>query len=268
MTLPITADLANSRVLASWRYRELWRHLVIRDLRVRYQRSALGFAWTLLNPLLTISVLIVVFERFLHIGVPHYWAFLASGYFAWVFIQHTITVSASALRDHAHIVRNMPFPKEVLVLSTITTRLVEFSLEILLVMTLLALFHHHRVPASFALVPVLMVLQTLLVIGLALPMSVLATFFLDVQHALPVVLLIVSYASPIYYPVTLVPEAARGGYLLNPVAAIIQMYHMVLFEGRMPAAHDWIAPVAFAILFLVFGYVVFDRARPHVADVL
>lgn len=148
MILPAETVWVSTPVLASWRYRELWRHLVIRDLRVRYQRSALGFAWTLLNPLLTISVLIVVFEKFLHIGVPHYWAFLTSGYFAWVFIQHTITVSASALRDHAHIVRNMPFPKEVLVLSTITTRLVEFCFEIILAMLLLALFHHHRVPAS------------------------------------------------------------------------------------------------------------------------
>jgi ABC-type polysaccharide/polyol phosphate export permease len=142
-----------------WRFRELMRQLVVRNLKVRYQRSVLGFLWALLNPLATIAILVAVFGYVVRIGVPDYWAFLVSGYFAWVFVLHTLNASASVITDHAYMVKSVAVPAELLVLSGAVARLVEFIAEMALVLVVLALWHHGAVPASFALLPLLAALR-------------------------------------------------------------------------------------------------------------
>lgn len=244
-----------------WRNRTLLRSLVLRDLKVKYQRSALGFVWTLLNPLLTLVVLVSIFSFVIRLPIRNYWAFLISGYFVWNYLQQTLSAGSFTLAQHANVSRSVPFPTEVLILSTAISRLIEFATELALVIVILALAHHQGLPASFALVPVLIVLQLALAVGLELPIATLSVFYKDVQHALPVALTTLFYLSPVFYPAEMVPENLQPLYFANPVAFVLTLYHSVLYEGRLPGASFLIVGSAGVLLITVIGYAIFSRYK-------
>ena len=251
-----------------WRYRELLRSLVVRNMKAKYQRSVLGFFWTLLNPLLTVSILTVVFSYVVRIHLTHYWAFLLSGYFVWNFILQTISSGTYVLIEHAQLSRSVAFPKELLVLASVISRLVEFGIELTLVLVGLALFHYHTVPLSFLCVPWLIALQFLLSLGLMFPIATLSVFYHDVQHALPIVLTMLFYITPIFYPASMVPGAMRPFYALNPVARLLSLYHEVLYDGRLPGASALLTMTGVALLVVWLGFAIFNRYKALYAEIL
>jgi ABC-type polysaccharide/polyol phosphate export permease len=268
-TRPISRPLRRPGVLADvWRYRELLRSLVVRNLKVKYQRSVLGFVWTLLNPLLTIAVLTMVFSYFIRIQVPHYWAFVFSGYFVWNFMQQMLSSATYILAEHASLRRSVAFPSEVLILATAASRLVEFAVEMAIALALLAIFLHHGVPSSYLLLPWLIVIQILLAIGLAMPIATLSVFYSDVQHAIPILLLMLFYLSPVFYPATLVPDPLRSLYFLNPIAGLLTLYHEAVYTGRWPSASLLAAVSSAALGTTVLGYLVFNRYKNLFAEIV
>lgn len=242
-----------------WRYRELLDSLVVRNLKVKYQRSLLGFVWTLVNPLLTVSILVVVFSHVVRIPVPHYWAFLLSGYFVWNFMLQTLNTGTYIFAEHSRVTRSVAFPAEILVFGAAGSRLIEFLAEITLILLALVLFHHHEVPASFALLPVLVMIQLLLAIGLALPIATLSVFYYDVYHALPIALTTLFYLSPVFYPASMVPAVARDLYFLNPIAGLLTLYHDVVYLGQMPPLSLLLGMSAAALAIYALGHAVFNR---------
>lgn len=257
-----------SAVRELWQFRELWRGLVVRNLKVKYQHSLLGFVWTLLNPLLTVAVLVAVFTYVVRISMPAYWAFVLSGYFVWNFVQQMVSTGAYVLAEHAPLRRSAAFPSEVLVYAATTSRLVEFAVELALALVALTVFLHGGVPSSYVLLPVLLMTQALLAIGLTMPLACLSVFYRDVQHALPIALLILFYVSPVFYPASLVPEAVRSVYLLNPVAALLTAYQIVLYEGRWPSASLLLGAAAASIAIAALGHAVFNRYKRLFAELV
>jgi lipopolysaccharide transport system permease protein len=251
-----------------WRYRELLRGLIVRNLKVKYQRSMLGFIWTLLNPLLTIAVLTVVFTYFIKITVPHYWAFVFSGYFVWNFMSQMLSSATYILAEHAPLRRSVAFPSEVLVLATAASRLVEFAVEMAIAVLLLAAIHHGSVPVSFVLLPVLILIQVLLAIGLALPIATLSVFYSDVQHAMPIVLLMLFYLSPVFYPATMVPESLRTLYFLNPIAGLLTLFHDALYSGQWPSPVLLVSMLTASLGLCTLGYLLFNRYKRLFAEIV
>src|SRR6187200_476144 len=166
---PATSAEVPFRLGQLWRFRELLRSLVIRNLKVKYQRSLLGFVWTMLNPLLTVGILVLVFSHVVRIPLPDYWAFVLSGYFVWNCVLQTLNTGTYIFAEHSRLTRSVAFPSEILVFGAAGSRLIEFAVEVALVLAVLAIFHHHVVPESYLVLPVLLLIQLLLVIGLALP---------------------------------------------------------------------------------------------------
>jgi lipopolysaccharide transport system permease protein len=248
-----------SRLIQVWRYRELLRGLVIRNLKVKYQRSLLGFVWTLINPLLTVSILVVVFSHVVRIAVPDYWAFLLSGYFVWNFMLQTLNTGTYIFAEHSRLTRSVAFPSEILVFGAAISRLIEFIAEMSLIVIALVLFHHHFVPASLALLPLLIVIQLLIAIGLALPIATLSVFYYDVYHALPIALTTLFYLSPVFYPAQMVPAVAQPYYFLNPIAGLLTLYHNVVYAGQMPPLHLLVGMLAAAVGIYALGYAIFNR---------
>jgi homopolymeric O-antigen transport system permease protein len=242
-----------------WRYRELLQSLVVRNLKVKYQRSLLGFVWTLVNPLFTVAVLGVVFSHVVRIPLAHYWAFLLSGYFVWNFMLQTLNTGTYIFAEHSRLTRSVAFPSEILVFGAAGSRLIEFAVEMGLVLAVLAIFHHHGVPESYLVLPVLLAIQSLLVIGLALPIATLSVFYYDVYHALPIALTTLFYLSPVFYPAEMVPVAARDLYFLNPIAGLLTMYHDVLYWGRMPSPELLGGMLVAAVTIYLAGYALFRR---------
>ncbi len=255
------------RLMQVWMYRELLRGLVVRNLKVKYQRSLLGFVWTLVNPLLTVTILVVVFSHVVRIQVPDYWAFLLSGYFVWNFMLQTLNTGTYIFTEHSRLIRSVAFPSEILVFGAAGSRLIEFCAEIALILLTLIVLHHHRLPASFALLPVLILIQLLLAIGLALPIATLSVFYHDVYHALPIALTTLFYLSPVFYPAEMVPESARPFYFLNPVAGLLTLYHDVVYAGRMPSVMLLLGTSAAALAIYLIGYAIFRRYAGVFAEI-
>lgn len=257
---PLTREL--------WQYRDLLRSLVARNLKVKYQRSTLGFAWTLLNPIAMVGVLVLVFSYIVRIPVPHYWAFLVSGYFAWSFILQMLNTSTYVIAEHGRLRRSVAFPTEMLIFGAAGSRFVEFAIELTLVLAALTLLHHEGVPPSFVLLPVLLVILVLLAMGIAFPIATLSVFYQDVQHALPVALLTLFYVSPVFYPAELVPEQIRALYFLNPIAGVLTLFHTVLYEGRFPPTPLLAGVGAFALFMFGLGYAIFNRYKSVFAEIV
>jgi len=250
-----------------WRFRGLLRSLVIRDLKVKYQRSLLGLVWTLLNPLLTVAILVTVFTYVIRIQLVHYWAFLISGFFAWNFIQRTLYHSTTILREHASLSRSVYYPPEILILSASMSKLAEFLIEIAIVLLVLLVFHHGAVPASLVLFPLIVVLQVILAIGLMFPLAAVAVLYYDVQHALPLVISSLFYISPVFYPVEMIPEGARLVYHLNPVVGLLRLYHVVFYEGGWPSGSLLAGVAATAVVTCAAGHAIFKRCKESCVEI-
>ncbi|MBE0568955.1 MAG: ABC transporter permease [Deltaproteobacteria bacterium] len=250
-----------------WRFRGLLRSLVVRDLRVKYQRSLLGLVWTLLNPLLTVAILITVFSYIIRIQIPHYWAFLISGFFAWNFIQRTLYHATAILREHASLSRSVYYPLEVLILSASLSKLAEFLIEITIVLLVLLVFHHGGVPPSLVLFPLIVLLQVVLAIGLMFPLAAVAVLYYDVQHALPIVITSLFYISPVFYPVEMIPEGARLVYHLNPVVGLLRLYHVVFYEGGWPSWTLLAGVFVTAAVTCAAGHAIFKRCKESCVEI-
>jgi ABC-type polysaccharide/polyol phosphate export permease len=274
LTLPFPlrsgpADRSTGSLQAQSRaFLTLLSYLTARNLKLKYHRSFFGFIWTLLNPLATTVTLIVVFGQFIKIPVPDYWAFLISGYFVWSFLNLTMSSGTYLLAQHTSLIRGASVPPEVFPLAAVSARLIEFSAELAIVITAVALFHHQALPASFALLPLLLLMQLLLGLGLMLPIATLGAFYDDAQHTLPVVMLIVFYLSPVVYPQALVPERLELIYAMNPIAHLLGLYHTVLYQGTAPAIPDLLATLGISTGLCTLGILMFRRYRGVFAEVL
>jgi ABC-type polysaccharide/polyol phosphate export permease len=250
-----------ARAADVWRFRYLLRSLIIRDFKVKYKRSVLGFVWTLLNPLLTVVVLIAVFHVVIRIPMENYWAFLLSGYFAWNAAQQMMASASILLQSHAGLVRSVAFPKEVLLLGAAISRMIELALELILVLVVLAIVHHHALPIGFLFLPLLSALLFLLSVGLMFPIATASTIFTDVQHTLPIVLTSLFYVTPVFYPATMVPDSVRPLYFLNPFAGLLTLFHQAAYQGRLPDLRLLAGTTAGALLVFVLGYRLFLRYK-------
>jgi lipopolysaccharide transport system permease protein len=251
-----------------WAFRELLRSFVIRDLKVKYQRSALGFLWTLLNPVLTAGVLIAVFSIIIRVQIDQYWAFLISGYFVWIFVSQMISAGTTILEEHAALRRNIAFPAELLIFGSTLSRLFEFVVELSLALIVLATFHHHRVPLSYLWLPLLVVFQALLATGLKMIVSVMSVFFFDVRHIISICILMLFYLSPVFYPLSLVPEGLRPLFAWNPLVSLLSLFHVVLYEGRTPDYRLLLEGAGWSLGSIFVGYAIFNRYKALFAEIV
>ncbi|HJU66130.1 MAG TPA: ABC transporter permease [Gemmatimonadaceae bacterium] len=271
MTTAVQRTLVDARpgiFTGVWQYRELLRSLIVRNLKVKYQRSVLGFIWTLLNPLIVASVLIAVFSYIVRIPLQDYWAFLLSGYFVWNFFQQLLSAGTSVLQEHARLRRSVAFPTEMLIFGATLSRFIEFAIELLLALVILVIFHHGTIPPAFALLPILFVLQTLIAVGLVMIIATLSVFYWDIQHMVPIALLMLFYLSPVFYPLRFVPDEIRQLYLLNPIAGLLSLYHSVLYRGTLPSLSFLGLITAAALSIALIGYVIFNRYKSLFAEIL
>jgi homopolymeric O-antigen transport system permease protein len=262
MTTPhYTSRSPASGVRAIWPFRQLLLSLVARELTVKYQRSVLGLLWTLLNPILMVLVFIVVFSGIMRVGIESFWAFLISGFFAWGFTADAVVRSTVILRGQAGLRRTVAFPSEILVLDQLFSKLIEYLIELTLVLVVLCVFHHDGVPAPLILTPYLVLLQVLLTAGLMFPLSVFTVLYHDIEHALPALIRMLFYFTPIFYSVEMLPDSVRPFMYLNPFVGLLRLYHVVLYEGAWPSWTLLGAVTAVAVVVFLIGYSIFQRLK-------
>lgn len=250
-------------------YVDLFRTLSIHRINVRYRQTVLGVTWALLQPLVMMGVFVVVFSRLARVpseGVP-YALFAYTALLPWMFFATSITSATGSLVSHTQLITKVYFPREILPLTYIVAAFFDFLLGLAALMVLMAWYDVSLSPAAVYLVPVIGLLGAWIT-AVSLLLSAAQVRWRDVGVAVPVLVQLGMFASPVIYPLALVPEQWRPWYLLNPLAGIINAFRDVLLRGQPPDA----VPLAYAsvvtALVLPIAYALFKRAEATMADVV
>jgi ABC-type polysaccharide/polyol phosphate export permease len=261
-----------------WARRELLKSLTQRELRGKYKRSMLGWAWSMLNPISSLIIYTVVFSLIFTggkiIGTPsgieNYTLYLACGLLPWNFLAGAVGTSTGSLLAQSGLLKKVYFPREFVVGSTVLSWLVSFAIELSVLTFAFALTGKLR----WELLPMLLVimsLQTLLILGISLGLSALNVYFRDVQHLLGIFLQVWFYLTPIVYPLSLIKEkseTAAAWYSINPMVHVSNAYRDVLYHGRFPTGQSLGFMALSAVISLVVGGVFFRRLEPRLAEEL
>ena len=252
---------------AAWAYRDLLRHLVLRDLRHKYKGSSLGFAWSLLHPVLMATVYTVAFKLIVRFPIEHFPLFLLSGLLPWMFFTAALSAASSAIVDNGMLVRKVAFPRLILPLAAVAAQLVQFALMYVVIVPLLLVFGVGLSPALAGLIPVIL-LQVIFTAGLGLLLSTAYVYARDTRHLLEVGLQVWFWMTPVVYSVAMVP-AAIGQYLhWNPMARFITAYQDIVVGGRAPSLATFGILLACAGVAGVAGLVVFSRHQRRFAELV
>jgi len=264
--------------------RELMSNLTLRELRSKYKRSLLGWAWSLLNPLSTMLIYTLVFRYFLKIDAPksratdvHNFAlYLSCGLLPWNFLTSGVNGSIGSLMGNANLIKKTYFPRELLVASVVASWMVSLLIEMSILMVALLLFGNMVLP-WLPVVLLLIALMTLYVTGLGLAFAVANVYLRDVQHFVGILFQIWFYLTPIVYPLDRVPPHAvifganlpvRALFSINPMAGFVESFRACLYDLRMPPATTLAYLFAVSVFTFLGGIVLFNRLEGKLAEEL
>ena len=261
--------------------RELFVNLTLRELRSKYKRSVLGWAWSLLNPLTTLIIYAVVFGVFLRVppdlgdpsGLHNFAMFLMCGLLPFNFLANGLNGGMTSLIGNGNLVKKVYFPREILVGAITASWLVSFLIELAVLSVVLAFFGN-VVLLWIPMLVVLVAIQVVFVLGLALMLSGAAVYFRDLQHLLGLALQVWMYSAPVVYPTSIVENeiGATGWkitlYNLNPLTRFVEAYRDVLYDMRFPPLVDMAYLVGVAAAALLVGQWVFGRLEGRLAEEL
>ncbi len=257
-------------------YRELVRNLVIRDLKVRYKNSVLGFLWSLLNPLMMMVIFTIVFTIMLpNNTIDRFPVFVLCALLPWNFFSSSVMTSVHSVVGNAPLIKKVYFPREVLPLSTVLANLVNFLLAMIVLFGMIFVF---RTPLTVwaLLLPVIVLVQVTFTLGLAFFLSTLNVFYRDTAAIMDVALLAWFFLTPVFYPITILPhyrtlfglalDIQRLAYILNPMASLIASYRVILYYGAPPAFDFLARTIVTSCAVLALGYLFFARYSKSFAE--
>ena len=257
-------------------YRDLIWNLVVRDLKVRYKSSVLGFLWSLLNPLFMMVVFTVLFTIMLpNNAIEKFPVFVLCALLPWNFFSASITGSTLSIVANAHLITKVYFPREVLPISTVLSNLCNFLLALIVLFLMILLFRVPLTPWAL-LLPLVIGIQLIFTIGVALLLATSNVFYRDTQFVVEVLMLAWFFLTPVFYPIDILPQSRvllgfvldirRLVYILNPMASLIASYRVILYHGAPPAWDFLLRTLVTALGFLGLGYFIFRRYAPTFAE--
>lgn len=238
--------------------RDLLRVLIGRDMQLRYKRSALGIAWSLLNPLAQLLVFSLIFRFVIPLRIPNYTAFLFTGLLFWSWFQTSLLAGTGAIVDNRDLVKRPGFPALILPIVMVATNFIHLLLALPILLVFLLLNGIQLNGAALAL-PVVCAIQFAFTLSLVYILASVHVTFRDTQHILGILLLLGFYLSPVFYDISTIPPQYQGLYRLNPLAILIDAYRSVLIRGEWPAALPLALLSGAAVLLLWTGYQLFSR---------
>lgn len=220
-------------------YRDLLRNLVRKELRVRYKDSALGFLWSMLNPILYLVVFYVVFGLFLTGGIPRFPVFLLAGLLPWTLFSSSLAAATGSVVGGGALLKKVYFPREVLPIASIGAALFHFFLQMLVLIGVLVVFRQPFGGRDLVLVPIALAVEIVLLLGLGLLMASLNVYLRDIQHFLDLALLAWFWMTPVVYPIVLVfnrlqPKGLFGLFLVNPMTPVVLAFQKAFYQTAAP----------------------------------
>ena len=255
-----------SNLVQLFRYRALIQGLAARELKARYRGSALGFLWSFVNPLLLLLIYSFVFTVVMPGSHPPeyepYALFLFCGILPWTWFSASLLESSASLISGANLIRKVLFPAEVLPITSVLANLAHFCLGLPILLAFLVYYHAPFVSLDLLWLPIVVLTQLLLSLGLALALSALTALFRDVRDLLTNLVTVWFFATPIIYPYAQAPTLVRPWLALNPFTHLARAYQDILFTpGRYTAWPHLLLLTAASFLTFLLGYFIFDRLR-------
>lgn len=245
------------------RHRDLIVELVARDLKVRYRRSAIGFLWTMLQPLAMMLILHAVFSAAFHFDVANYPVYALVGVLFWNFFSQTIVASMNSLRGNASLLQKFPIPRWVFPLATVLSGVVNLGFALVPLFVILVATGH-PLTRALGLLPVAIVLVAAFTLGVGLLVSPLSVFFADVVELVSMLLAMLFYLTPVFYPLAIVPASIGWMVRANPLALMLELLRAPIYRGTAPAWTELALGGAVAALALAVGAAAFRRASDRI----
>jgi lipopolysaccharide transport system permease protein len=252
-----------------WDYRELLYFFVWRDIKVRYKQTAIGAAWAVLQPFMTMVVFSLFFGKLAKIpanGLP-YPVFYYTALLPWIYFAGALQSATNVIVEQQRVITKIYFPRVVLPISAVLGGLVDFGVSFVVLLGLMAFYGIAPTPATVYL-PVFLLLAILTALGVGLWLSALNAFYRDVRYIVPFLVQFWMFASPVAYPSSLVPEKWRWLYGLNPMAGVIEGFRWALTGQGQPPGEMMLASTAAVMVLLFSGLIYYRAMEGSIADVV
>jgi lipopolysaccharide transport system permease protein len=258
------------KVRELWQYREVLYYLVWRDIKVRYRQTVIGATWAIIQPLMTMVVFSVFLGKLAKVpsdGAP-YPLFAFAALVPWSFFANAVTQSASSLVASGNLITKVYFPRLLVPLGRVLAGLPDIGLSFLMLVALLAMYGHFQLNLALLWLPLVAVLALLTAFGIGLWLSALNVQYRDIQHAVPFLVQIWLFATPIAYPSSLLAEPWRTIYGLNPMVGVVEGFRWSLLGSGRPPGLPLMISIGAALFLVVSGAFFFRRVERTFADVI
>ena len=242
------------------KYRWLLQELIIRDLKIKYRRSVLGYLWSVLNPLMMMVILTIVFSQMFRFDIPNYPVYVLSGHLLYSFYSEATSVGMNSILWGAALMKKVYLPKYIFplsrVLSSFTTMM--FSMLALVIVMIVTGCSFHM---TAVLLPELFISLLVFSVGMSLILSVMIVFFRDMEHFYGVFLTALCYLTPIFYPMSLLPEWVRELLVYNPLCSYLEFFRKIIIYGVWPSSDEHLMCAGFALAALLLGLYIFRKKQ-------
>lgn len=247
-------------------YREMIKSLVKRDLRGRYKGSILGFLWTFINPLLQLLVFTMVFSVIMKAGYEQYYLFLFVVLVPWMFFASSVQDGSISIIREKDMIKKIYFPREVMPIATVTSGFVNMLLTFIVIFAVLIISGRGINLRALICLPVVMIVEYILCLGIAMIVAALTVYFRDLQYILGIVTMALQYITPVMYGSEMVPDWALPIFKANPMTPIAEMYRQILYYKEIPELTALIYVLVVGIVFIALGFLCFNKLQKGFAE--
>lgn len=251
------------RLYGLYQYRDLLKQLVVRDVKLKYRRSILGYLWSVLNPLMTMMVLVIVFSNLFRFDIPNFPVYLITGSTLFGFMSEATTMAIASITGNAALLKKTYVPKYVFTLARVTSSLVNmlFSMTAIIIVVLITKV---QITPYILLAPLVIAEVYLFSLGLGIFLAAASVFFRDLQYLWGIFITMWMYLTPIFYPITIIPEKYRFWYYwLNPMTGYVSQFRDIVLHGQMPDVYSVCAGFMIAFIALLVGAYTFYRSQDN-----
>lgn len=246
----------------TYRNRQLIWALALKELKLRYKRSLLGFLWALLNPMLLMLVLAVVFSTVMPINLPHYAIFLLSVLLPWTFFSQSLSYAVDSIVGNADLIKKVSVPKLVFPVAAVVSNIINLLLSLIPLAILVPLLGHPFY-WTWIFLPIPMLALIIFTMGATFFFATANVFYRDVAHIVQIVLSAWFYVTPIIYSVDMLPHKYQWVFKLNPIIYVINGFRLAVYYGMLPKAQSVLASFACAFIALFIGFALFRKYQDN-----